>query len=73
MLKFYQCFQEECRGKQLFIHMKYTAALIYAANDKTGSYCGFFKEIPKRGRFDYREFLAAHALPGPGSRIDCII
>ena len=32
---------------------------------------GFFKNIPKTGPFDPEKFLAAHALPGPNSKIAC--
>ena len=48
------------------------AALIYANNDKTGSYTGFFKNIPENYHYDHKDFLAAHALPGPDSIINCI-
>jgi len=53
--------------------MKYSAALIFAVNDKSGCYTGFFRDIPKSGHFNHLDFLAAHALPGPGSKINCII
>ena len=53
--------------------MKHSAALIFAVNDKRGCYTGFFRDIPKSGHFNHLDFLAAHALPGPGSKINCII
>ena len=40
---------------------------------KEGCYTGFYKNIPQYGVFKYEEFLLANALPGPDSRIQCII
>ena len=53
--------------------MKYTVAMIYAANDKASCYSGFFKDIPKNGRLNYQQFVAANALPGGGSKTNCLI
>ena len=64
-------FQLEAKKHQLFIQMPLTAALIYAKNDKKGSYCGFFKDIPLNTHFEYKDFLAAQALPGPDSVVHC--
>ena len=73
MAKLYEHFQQEAKGKQLYVQMQHSAALIFAANDKTSCFAGFFKDIPKSGYFNHRDFIAAHALPGPDSRINCII
>ena len=59
------------KRSQLFVQMPNTASLIYTANDKKGSYCGFFKDLNKKHPFDYQGFLAAQALPGPGSVTNC--
>ncbi len=52
--------------------MPHTAALIFCRNDKAGSYCGFFKHINATMSFHHKDFLAANALPGPGSLIQCL-
>ena len=53
--------------------MAHTCALIYAKTDKRGSYCGHFHEISQTNKFDNKEFLAYHSLPGPNSKIHCIL
>ena len=73
MTRMYEHFQRQAKGKQLYVQMKHTAALIYAANDKPSCFTGFFQHIPKSGRFDHLDFIAAHALPGPDSKINCIV
>ena len=70
MKTFFEQFQQQAKAKQLYVQMPDVAALIYANNDKAGSYCGFFKNIRELNRFDHEDFLAAHALPGPGSIIN---
>ena len=47
--------------------------MFFTSNSKRGSYTGFWKNIPKTGQFDNERFLAAHALPGPNSKIACEI
>ncbi len=69
----FESFQVACRPSQVFIQQPDVCALIYSKNDKLGSYCGFFKEIPKNHPFDQEAFLSANALPGPDSKIYCIL
>ena len=46
--------------------------MIYAVNDKTSCYTGFWHlKIPGK-TFKYMDFLAAQAMPGPGSIITVI-
>ena len=66
-------FQMESRYNQLFIRLPHTAAIIYCMNSKRGSYCGNIYDIPVRGTFSTEEFLAKHALAGPGSQIKCVL
>ena len=73
MQKLYEAFQQQAKGRQLYVQMKHTAALIYAANDKAGCFTGLVRDIPKNGCFNYLDFIAANALPGPYSKINCII
>jgi len=72
MKTLFEHFQEKAKTSQLFVQMPYTAALIYAANDKPGTYSGFFKDLAQTMTFNYQDFIAAHALPGPDSRIQCV-
>ena len=69
MVTLFEHFQEKAKASQLFVQMPYTAALIYAANDKPGTFCGFFKDIVQHKTFNYQDFIAAYALPGPDSMI----
>ena len=48
-------------------------AFIYAKNPKKGNYTGFHYNIPAKTAFDYQKFLLKNALPGPLSRIHCIL
>jgi len=61
------------KQRQLFILQKYVAALIFARNDKQGSYTGFYKVLDNINPFYYEDFLAANALPGPNSTIHCVL
>ena len=47
--------------------------MIYASNQRPGSYTGFYKPISKPNTFDRHRFLTQYALPGPGSVVHCII
>ena len=40
-------FSDTAKKNQLFIRQPSIAALIYASNDKSGSFTGFYKPIPK--------------------------
>ena len=73
MLTLLQAFTEMAKQAQLYIQQPSVAALIYARNSKTGSYTGFYQDIPKNSLFDHRGFLAAHALPGPKSIVHCVL
>lgn len=44
-------FQQVAKAKQFFVQMPHSVALVYARNDKAGSYCGFFKNISKWADF----------------------
>ena len=48
-------------------------AMIYTRNPKKGNYTGFLYDIPAKTKFSYQKFLLKYALPGPGSRIHCIL
>ena len=58
---------------QLYVQQPSVAALFFAKNIKAGSYTGFYKNIPKGSLFDHRGFIAAHALPGPESVVQCVL
>ena len=73
MMELLQTFEEMAKRAQLFIEQPTVAALVYASNPRSSSYCGFFKHISKTSPFNRRSFLAANALPGPGSVVHCII
>ena len=73
LLDLLESFQTESRSRQVFLQQPNICALFFARSDKRGSYIGFFKNIPKKGPFDPKKFLAAHALPGPNSKIACEI
>ena len=73
LLELLTAFQERSKRQRLVIQETYTCAMVFAKNNKRGSYTGFFKDLPKTGHFCHKEFLLAHALPGPGSRIKCIL
>ena len=47
--------------------------MIYAKNPLKGNYTGYLYNIPAKKRFDYEDFLAKNALPGPGSNVHCIL
>jgi len=60
------------KQKQLYIEQPHVCAFIYAKNDKRSSYTGFFHNIHRTIKFNRKEFLLAHALPGPHSYITCV-
>ena len=66
MLKLFETFQEKASVNQLLVQMPNTAALVFTANEKKGSYTGFFQHIDRSRCFDYKSFVAVNALPGPG-------
>ena len=68
-----QCWQEVAKKKQVFLLQPDVCALIYAKNDKRGSYCGIFHDLPEKQSFNATEWLARRALPGPGSRVRLIL
>lgn len=70
---FLQSYQDRSKKKQLFIQQPHVCALVFARNEKNGCFTGFFQNIWKTKEFDTKKFLLAHALPGPGSRISCMI
>ncbi len=57
MMDLLEAFSEMAKASQLFIKQPSVAALIYARNDKPGSYCGFYKPLRPGRAFDYRGFL----------------
>ena len=57
MVDLLETFSETAKKSQLFVLQPSVAALIYARNDKKGSYCGFYKPIRPGRTFDYRNFL----------------
>jgi len=73
MKTLFEHFQQEAKAKQLLVQMPHVVALIFAANEKAGSYTGFFKHIPLFYAFDHQSLLAANALPGPHSVIHCLL
>ena len=48
-------------------------AIVYASNAKSSCYTGFTQIRPPRKNFNYLNFLAAQALPGPRSVTTCIL
>ena len=66
-------FQEQTRQYQVFVQQPHVCALVFARNSKRGGYTGIWQDIPKTGPFESETFLAANALPGPGSKIVCDI
>ena len=47
--------------------------MVYAVNEKSSCYTGFTQVKTQGKGFDYKDFLASQALPGPNSIITCII
>ena len=47
--------------------------MIYAKNPLKGNYTGYLYNIPAKKRFDYQDFLAKSAFPGPDSNVHCIL
>ena len=68
-----EAFQRRAKGSQLCVRQPHVAALVYAGGLKPGSYIGFFKDITQPDKFNLRDFLAANVLPGPGSRVRCLL
>ena len=66
-------FSEVTKQNQLFILLPTLVAIVYAVNSKTSCYTGFCQVTTPSNRFDYLDFLAAQALPGPGSFITCVL
>ena len=60
-------FMEVTRDRQLLIVQPTIAVMVYAANTKASCYTGFWQSVSMYKKFDYVDFLAAQALPGPGS------
>ena len=58
---------------QLLIVQPTLMALVYASNSKPGCFTGFTQVRSKGINFNYFEFLAAKALPGPDSITTCIL
>ena len=58
---------------QLLIVQPTLMALVYASNSKLGCFNGFTQVRSMDINFNYFEFLAAKALPGPGSITTCIL
>ena len=72
LARIFESFQELARPRQLFIRQPDVCALVYAKNEKRGSYTGFFHNIHSNGYLSVDQFLAVHALPGPNSVITCL-
>ena len=68
-----EAFQRTMKERQLFVLQPDVCALVFAKNAKKSSYCGFFRDIPRTHSWDLEAFLAANALPGPGSKIKCVL
>ena len=68
-----ETFEFMAKQRQLFILQPNMCAMIYTRNPKRGQYTGYLYDIPARTKFDYQQFLLKNALPGPGSRIRCIL
>ena len=68
-----ETFQATMKGNQLFVRQPDVCALVFANNAKSGSYCGFFKNIPETHTFNHEAFLKANSLAGPGSIIRCVL
>ena len=66
-------FEYHAKQRQLFILQRNVCAMIYAKNPLRGNYTGYLYNIPAKKRFDYEDFLAKNALPGPGSNVHCIL
>ena len=73
LLKLLEAFQECAKGRQLYIQQPTIAAICYAKNDKRGGFTGGYWNITTTNQLTLRDFLARHALPGPGSVTACII
>ena len=70
-LELFRNFLDAAHWRQVYIQQPYLCALIFARNGKKGCYTGIWQTIPKSGPFNREHFLAAHALPGHGSKIYC--
>ena len=73
LTKLIDTFTEQPRANQLLVVQSNSAALIYASNQKSGCFTGFFQPGPARQSFDFLSFLKIYALPGPASIIHCIL
>jgi hypothetical protein len=73
LIKLLNAFQECAKGRQLYIQQPTIAAICYAKNDKRGGFTGGFRNITSTSQLTLREFMARHALPGPGSVTTCIV
>ena len=66
-------FTEAARQHQLLIVQPALVAMVYAANAKPSCFTGFCQVRTPGRYFNYQEFLAAQALPGPDSVTTCIM
>lgn len=73
LTKLLDTFTEKTRAHQLLVVQPNSAALIYASNQKSGCFTGFFQPGPARQSFDFLSFLKIHALPGPASITHCLL
>ena len=73
MLELLENFNLMAKKHQVFIQQPHVCVLIFAKNSKKGCYTGVVQNISKNSLFVPEEFVAAHALPGPDSRIFCDI
>ena len=71
--KLFDEFVESSRKMQLLIIQPSLVAMIYASNDKPGCFTGHLQVRTPDKHFDHMTFIAAHAQPGPGSFVTCII
>ena len=53
------CIQDGCRSNQLYFEQSLICLMVYAKNEKIGSYFGFFQDISKTHSHDTKKFLAA--------------
>ena len=65
-------FEHHAKRTQLYVELPLVRAMLYAKNTKRSSWCGFMQNTHQRS--SKREtFLAKYMLPGPGSRVCCLL
>jgi len=72
-LRLLEHFQDLAKKHQVYIEMRFLAAMVYCKNDKRSSYTGTFKNIRANTDFDTETYIKAVTLAGPDSKVHCHI